>query len=109
MKTVYCDTADAVFQFQAKDVIEHLKDSLNDFDDEGTAKLLKIICTDCRESIEIRVEHELFRCIALSLLEKGKGVVTCKACNKSYDAGQLKSAPSLGLQPPNSLDRLCEL
>jgi hypothetical protein len=69
MKTVYYDTADAVFQFQAKDVSEHLKDPLNAFDDEATAKLLKMIWTDSEEPFEIPEEHELLRYIALSLLE----------------------------------------
>jgi hypothetical protein len=79
------------FQFQGSDVIEHLKDPLNDFDDEETAKLLKMICTDSEEPIKIPEEQELFGYVAVDLLERGKGAVTCRACNKAYDACQLKS------------------
>ena len=91
MKTVYCDTADTVFQFQANDVIEHLKDPLNGFDDEAAANLMKVICEDGEERVEIPEEQDLFGHIALSLLEQGKGAATCKACNRIYEADQLKS------------------
>jgi hypothetical protein len=91
MNTIFHDTGDAVFHFQANDVIEHLKDPLNDYDDEATARLLRMICTDSEESIEIPEEQELFGYVALSLLEQAKGAVTCKACNRIYEADQLKS------------------
>jgi hypothetical protein len=91
MNAIFHDTEDAVFQFQASDVIQHLKNPLNGFDDETAAKLLEMICTDSEESIEIPEEQELFGYVALDLLAQGKGAVSCKACNKTYDAGQLKS------------------
>ena len=93
MKTVYYDMEEAVFRFQGDDVIEYLKDPLNGFDDEATANLMKIICTDSEEAIEIPEEQELFGYVALSLLERGKGAVTCKTSNKTYGAGQLKFVP----------------
>ena len=76
MNTIIHDTGDVVLQFQANDVIKHLKDPLNDYDDEATAKLLRMICTDSEESIEISEEQELFGYVSLSLLEQGKGAVT---------------------------------
>ena len=91
MKTVHYDTEEADFRFQANDVTEYLRDPLNGLDDEAAANLMKIICQDSQESVEITEEQELFGFIALSLLEQGKGAVVCKACNKTYDAGQLKS------------------
>ena len=91
MKTVYYDTADAVFQFRATEIIEQLKDHLNDFDDEATARLLEMVSEDSREPVEIPEEQELFGYIVVNLLEHGKGAVTCWTCNRSYNAGQLKS------------------
>ena len=91
MKTVYWDTADAACQSEVNDVIEHLEDPFNAFDDEPAAEILKIVCTDSEESIEIPEEQELFGYVALDLLEKGKGAVACKACNRICEADQLKS------------------
>jgi hypothetical protein len=72
------------------------KTPLNSFDDEVAAKLLKTIWTDSKEPGEIPEEQELVAYVALSLLEHGKGVVTCKACSKIYRANQLKSLALAG-------------
>ena len=50
-----------------------------------------MICTDSKESIEIPEEQELFGYVRLNLLGNEKGAGTCKACNRIYEANQLKS------------------
>ena len=78
-------------QFCSFHLIDQVRDHQKDSNDEATTNLLKIIHEDSEEPVEIPEKHELFGHVALSLLEKGKGAVTCKACTRIYEANQLKS------------------
>ncbi len=57
----------------------------------AVANLLDLISTECNESIVIPEEPVYFDYIALDLIGAGNGSVSCKTCNKTYQAGQLKS------------------
>jgi hypothetical protein len=73
-----------------------------------------MICTDSKESIEIPEEQELFGYVRLNLLGNEKGAGTCKACNRIYEADQLKSVAlgvgkgpfQVNVRPPGGIGNL---
>ena len=53
--------------------------------------MLNLISADLIESIVIPEEPVYFDYIAVDLIGAGNGSALCKTCNKTYQAGQLKS------------------
>ena len=43
------------------------------------------------QMIVIPADHRYFGYVALDIIERGKGSITCKACSKTYKADQLKA------------------
>jgi hypothetical protein len=88
MKEVIYKTDNATFSFSSTDVTQSITQSNNKT--EHLNKLLHLITSSPSDSITIPKEYTDFAYIALDLIEKGKGSVTCKICNKTYHPDQLK-------------------
>ena len=90
MKTVIFYTKNAAFKFDQKEVRDHLIGEKIEYAPDEVSQLLKLISTDSDEAILNLDDHSYFGYIALGLIGSGIGTVTCKPCDKTYDAGQLK-------------------
>jgi hypothetical protein len=89
MKEVIYETDTAIFTFNLNDVTESLMQSNDTTDTFNT--LLHHLTSSPSDLITIPKEYTEFAYIALDLIKKGKGSVTCKICNKTYRPDQLKS------------------
>lgn len=105
MSTVIFETPNAVFEFDQKEVKELIVREKSKYDLDEVAKLLKLISADQFETIEIPEEPVYFDYIALDLIDAGNGSVSCKTCNKTYLAGQLKSIKVGGGGSPFDIKR----
>ncbi len=91
MRAVIFKTPNAVFEFDQKEVIEIILRNRPKYDLDEVAKLQDLISTEINETIVIPEEPVYFDHIALDLISAGNGSALCKTCNKTYQAGQLKS------------------
>jgi len=80
MTTVIYETDNAIFSFTSTNVTQSITQSNN-----KTEQL-----TSPPDLITIPKEYTDFAYIALDLIKKGKGSVTCKTCNKTYRPDQLQ-------------------
>jgi hypothetical protein len=87
MSTIIYETDTAIFTFDLSDVIEANKTANQT---EQLNKLLQQLTTSPPDLITIPKQNTDFGYIALDLIEKGKGSVTCRICNKTYRPDQLK-------------------
>ena len=90
MKTVIFQTGNAVFIFTQKEVKERIICKHSEYAPGEVTQLLKLISTDSDEIILNTDDHNYFGYVALDLIGSGLGTVTCKICEKIYDADQLK-------------------
>ena len=90
MNTVIFNTDNALFKFTQKEVKERLICKHSEYDPDEVSQLLKLISTSASETILNSNDHNYFGYVALDLISEGLGTVTCKICEKNYDAGQLK-------------------
>jgi hypothetical protein len=90
MNTVNFKTENAVFQFDLKKVKKCLETLATECGVEEANTILKRIAIPRDEPKLIQVKHNYFGHIALELTGAGKGSVTCKSCDKTYKATQLK-------------------
>ncbi len=91
MKDVIFKTQIGVFKFDQKEVIEIILRNRPKYDLDEVAKLQDLISTEINETIVIPEKPVYFDHIALDLISAGNGSAQCKTCNKTYQAGQLKS------------------
>jgi len=87
MTNVTYETENAIFTFSLNAVTKALKTANQT---EELVKLLQFLTSSPPDSITIPKGYSHFGYIALDLLTKGKGSVTCKTCNKTYRPDQLK-------------------
>jgi len=94
MRAVIFKTPNAVFKFDQKEVKEIIRCNRSKYDLDEVANLQDLISTEINETIVIPEEPVYFDHIALDLIDlisAGNGSALCKTCNKTYQAGQLKS------------------
>jgi hypothetical protein len=89
MTTVIYETDNAIFSFTSTDVTVCITQSNNKTEQLNT--LLDHLTSSPPDLITIPKQNTDFAYIALDLIEKGKGSVTCRICNKTYRPDQLKS------------------
>lgn len=90
--SVIFKTPNAVFKFLIKkEVKELIVRKKSEYDEDEVAKLLELISDEKHESIVIPEEPVYFDSIALDLIGASHGSALCRTCNKTYQAGQLKS------------------
>jgi len=89
MKEVCFETDNAILRFFSDDVVKRLPYYESTL---GTteATTLRDLLSRSDQSIEIPTRHYQFAYFALYLIERSKGVVYCKACNRYYEAKELK-------------------
>ena len=89
MRIVYFETENAIFRFYYDDVVERLPYYESAF---GTAEAttLRDLLASSDQSIKVPREQHRFAYFALDLIEHSKGVVYCKACERYYEAKELK-------------------
>ncbi len=91
MRAVIFKTPNAVFEFDQKEVKEQIVLKKSAYDTDEVNKLLNLISPGNQETIVIPAEPVFFDSIAVDLISAGNGSALCKTCNKTYQAGQLKS------------------
>ena len=91
MRAVIYKTQNGVFEFDQKEVNEIILCNRSKYDLDEVAKLQNLISTECNETIVIPEEPVYFDSIALDLIGASHGSALCRTCNKTYQAGQLKS------------------
>ena len=91
MRAVIFENQDGVFKFDQKEVKEIIRCNRSKYDLDEVANLLDLISIESNETIVIPEEPVYFDSIALDLISAGNGSALCKTCNKTYQAGQLKS------------------
>jgi hypothetical protein len=103
MSTVIFQTENAVFKFALMEVKERLIGSESEYNPDEAFKLLDFISTDSDETILNKDDNDYFGFVALDLISKRIGTVTCKICGKTYDVNQLKEfALGHGISPFNN-------
>jgi hypothetical protein len=103
MKEVYLETENAILRFSHGDVVERLPY----FESTLVATLvttLRDLLSRSDHSIRLPPELNRFVYLALDLIEKGKGVVYCKACERHYEAKELKRVVVGHGESPFSVD-----
>jgi len=103
MPEVYFKTENAIFRFSYDDVVERLPYYESAL---GTAEATTLwdLLASSDHSIRILREQYRFAYFALDLIEKGKGVVYCKACKRYYEAKELKRVVVGHGESPFSVD-----
>ena len=91
MRAVIFKTPNAVFEFDQKEVNDQIVLKKSAYDTDEVNKLLNLISPGNQETIVIPAEPVFFDSIAVDLIKTGNGSALCKTCNKTYQAGQLKS------------------
>ena len=91
MRAVIFETQNAAFKFDQKEVKEQIVLKKSAYYTDDADKLLSLISADLYRVIRIPEEPVYFDHIALDLISAGNGSALCKTCNKTYQAGQLKS------------------
>ena len=89
MKTVIFQTENAKFRFLQKDVKERLISFHSQYDPDEVTLLAELISNDTSEIILSSCDHYYYGYVILDLISEGMGTVTCKICNKTYNACQL--------------------
>ena len=116
MRTVTFKTENAIFKFDLTDVQERLNYYTSMHNVDEAVKLLEFLSTQSSRDIDIPTDSQYFEYIALDLINAGKGSVTCKLCNKTYQPYQLKpitighgrSPFSVNLKKKGGIKRLFE-
>ena len=91
MNTVIFKTENAVFQFDREDVKEHFYIMTTEYDLDEALTLLNRIKIPIADPLTINEEHYYFGYIVLDLIDAAKGSVKCNACDKMFNANQLRS------------------
>jgi hypothetical protein len=103
MREVYFETENAILRFSHDDVVERLPYYESALD-TTQATTLRDILSQSDQSIRIPVEQSRFAYLALDLIGHGKGVVYCKACERHYEAKELKRVVVGHGESPFSVD-----
>ena len=103
MKEVYFETERAILRFSHDNVVERLPYFESTL---GTtqATTLRDLLSQSDLNIRITGEQDRFLCIALDLIKPGKGIVYCKACERHYEAKELKRVVMGHGESPFSVD-----
>ena len=90
MNIVIFQTENTIFTFSKKEVKEHLIFKQTEYAPHEVTQLLELISTDSNKSFLNSDDHHYFEYVALGLIGDRRGIVICKICDKTYDAGQIK-------------------
>jgi len=89
MTQVYFETENAILRFSYDDVVEKLP-YFESTIGMTEATTLRDLLTGPDQSIKVSRQQYRFANLALDLIERGKGVVYCKACRSYYEGKDLK-------------------
>ena len=89
MRDVYFETENAILRFYHDDVEEMLPYYQSTLG-ATEATTLRDLLSHSDNSITVPREQYRFPYLALDLIEKGKGVVYCRACERYYEARNLE-------------------
>ena len=103
MKEVFFETENAILRFSHDDVVERLPYLESNLDATQTASRRDLLSLS-DDSIRVPAEQSRFAYLALDLIERGKGVVYCKACKRYYEAKELKRVVVGHGESPFSVD-----
>ncbi len=91
MTSILFQTENAIFEFDLTEVKESLNQYISEHNVDEAIQILDLISSSSDDPIKIPQEYDYFGYIALDLISKGKGSVTCKTCKKTYQPDQPKS------------------
>jgi hypothetical protein len=91
MENVTYKTDDGNFEFPKSDVFEQLKHHKKRLNSLEADTIMKYLSCRYYQVNVVPSEYDYFTIIALELIEKGKGSVICRKCDKTYPAAELKS------------------
>ena len=91
MDTTIFETDNAIFSFALPDVLNLLSSYSSEHQVEEATDLLKILKSTPGDLREVPRENGFFGYVVLDLLDKGKGSIFCKTCQKNYPAKLLQS------------------
>jgi hypothetical protein len=103
MRKLYFETDYAIFRFPHDDVVERLpyyESSIG----MTEATTMRYLVSQSDRSIRVPDGEYRFAYLALDLIEQGKGVVYCKACNRYYEVKELKRVAVGHGESPFSVD-----
>jgi hypothetical protein len=103
MREVYLETENATLRFSYDDVVERLPYYESTFG-ETLVTTLRDLLSQSLQSIRVPAEQYQFAHLALDLIGHGKGVVYCKACERHYEAKELKRVVVGHGESPFSVD-----
>jgi hypothetical protein len=89
MARVLFDTGSALLDFDREEVMERVSSFTESHRLETAAHLRELVFSPADETTIIHPDMTNFRVLALELLGDGIGKVTCKTCDKIYDAKEL--------------------
>jgi len=90
MARILFDTGSVLLDFDEKEVMERISSFTERHGVEIPIHLKELVSSSSDEATIIPPEMTNLRVLALELLGDGVGKVTCKSCNKTYDAKELK-------------------
>ena len=93
MPQIVFETDQAVFQFDAQLVIDHLQHLSRDHNRTDLSRWIDKISTDKAPEIKVQSSPSWFSFVAVELIEQGKGQVFCKPCGRAYEPGSLSLFP----------------
>jgi len=109
MKTVTYNTENGIFEFPISDVLERLQYHKTEMNSYAAEVIERYILELYIYPTIIPNKYEYFVNIALELIEEGKGLVTCKVCDKTYQANNLESITIGQGKSPIDKDQLREI
>jgi hypothetical protein len=89
-KTIF-ETDNAIFSFALPDVLNLLSSYSSEHQVEEATDLLEKLKSMPNDLREVPRENGFFGYVVLDLLDKGKGSIFCKSCQKKYPAKLLQS------------------
>jgi len=93
MSQIVYETDQAVFQFDAQLVIDHLQHLSRDHNRPDLKRCIDEISTDKAPEIKFQSSPSWVGFVTVELLEQGKGQVFCKPCGRAYHSGSLSLFP----------------
>ena len=90
MSRVLYDTGSALLDFDRKEVMERLSSYKERLGAEIGVELMDLLSWPAKEPLVIPAEITNVLALALDLLARGIGRVTCKSCDRTYQARELK-------------------
>ena len=93
MPQIVFETDQAIFQFDAQLVIDHLQHLSRNYNRTDLQRCIDELSSNKAEEIKFQITPNWFEFVTVELLEQGNGQVFCKLCGRAYEPGSLSLFP----------------